>query len=199
MTRSEISKEKFFDNQIAKQSNSKNYSPTVNKSSSSYLSQENVKEFNKEMQKRVFNSTGIGRPYAFSNVVEFEKEVQEYFDLCTDKQVVPTVTSLALWLGCNRDTLYAHANNPNSPFSGIVKNCINYLHSIMQNGTVDGKINPVTYIFISKNDYAMRDDKNITVSAQSNSSPVNSQETMSAIQKQIEEENTINAEVVSEK
>lgn len=199
MARSEISKEKFFDKQIAKQSNSKNYSPTVNKSSSSYLSQENVKEFNKEMQKRVFNSTGIGRPYAFSNVVEFEKEVQEYFDLCTDKQVVPTVTSLALWLGCNRDTLYAHANNPNSPFSGIVKNCINYLHSIMQNGTVDGKINPVTYIFISKNDYAMRDDKNITVSAQSNSSPVNSQETMSAIQKQIEEENTINAEVVSEK
>ena len=198
MARSEISsnadKESFFNQQIVKQSNYKNSSPTVNKGSSSYLSQPNVKEFNKEMQKRVFNSSGVGRPYAFASVEELENNIQEYFDLCTDKQVVPTVTSLALWLGVNKDTIYAHANNPNSPFSDIIKNCITYLHSIMQNGTIDGKINPVTYIFISKNDYSMRDDKNIQVTAQGNSSPVNNQETMSAIQKQIEEENISNAE-----
>ena len=165
----------------------------VNKGSSAYLSQENVKQFNREMQKRVFG-TKIGRPYAFSNLDELQEQMQEYFDLCTNQQVVPTITSLALWLGVDRDRIYDHANNPNSPFSGVMKNTINYLHSIMQSGTIDGKINPVTYIFISKNDYGMRDDKNITVTPTISDSKVNSQETMDAIQKQLQEENIANAE-----
>ena len=68
----------------------------------------------------------------------------------------------------------------------------------MQDGTLAGEINPVTYIFLSKNYYGMRDDKNIQVTAQGNQSPVNNQETMSAIQKQLEEENIPNAEIVEE-
>ena len=39
----------------------------------------------------------------------------------------------------------------------------------------------------------MKDDKNITVSA-NNNQPVNSKETMDAIQKQLQEENIANAE-----
>ena len=169
-----------------------------NKSATSYMSQPNVKEFNKAMQKKIFNSCGIGRPYAFSSREELQRDMGEYFDLCTDTQTVPTITSLALWLGVNKDTIYEHANNSNSPFSDILKNTITYCHSIMQNGTVEGKINPVTYIFISKNDYAMRDDKNIQISA-SQSSGVNAQETAEALQKQIAEETVPNASVVSEK
>lgn len=169
----------------------------VNKGSSAYLSQENVKQFNREMQKRVFG-TKIGRPYAFGNLDELQEQMQDYFDLCTDQQVVPTITSLALWLGVDRNTIYDHANNSNSPFSCVMKNTLNYLHSIMQSGTIDGKINPVTYIFISKNDYGMRDDKNITVSPTSDKQTINSTETMDAIQKQIEAENTPNADFTEE-
>lgn len=168
-----------------------------NKSATSYLSQPNVQEFNKNMQKRIFNSTGIGRPYAFSSIEDLQKDMGEFFDLCNKTQTVPTITSLALWLGVNKDTIYEHANNSNSPFSDILKNTITYCHSIMQNGTVEGKINPVTYIFISKNDYFMRDDKNITVSATQGSN-VNSQETADALRKQIEEEHTPNAKLISE-
>ena len=168
-----------------------------NKSATSYLSQPNVQEFNKNMQKRIFNSTGIGRPYAFSSIEDLQKDMGEFFDLCNKTQTVPTITSLALWLGVNKDTIYEHANNSNSPFSDILKNTITYCHSIMQNGTVEGKINPVTYIFISKNDYFMRDDKNITVSATQGSN-INSQETADALRKQIEEEHTPNANLISE-
>jgi hypothetical protein len=64
----------------------------------------------------------------------------------------------------------------------------------MQSGTIDGKINPVTYIFISKNDYGMRDDKNITVSPSSDKQTINSSETMDAIQKQLAEETVPNAD-----
>lgn len=183
----------LFMQHVENSKDTKKNNQMVNKGSSSYLSQPNVKDFNKTMQKRIFNSCGIGRPYAFSDLDELEKEMSEFFDLCSDKQIVPTITNLALWLGVDRDTIYAHARNNNSPFSLVMKNCINYLHSIMQSGTVDGKINPVTYIFISKNDYGMRDDKNITVTPTTGDNTINNQATMSALQKQLEEENVPNA------
>lgn len=170
---------------------------TVSEGSKSYLAQPRVQEFNKEIRKRVFNSTGVGRPYAFSSLEVTEKEVDDYFQLCSDKEVVPTITTLALWLGVNKDTIYAHANNSSSPFSDLFKNVISYCHSLIQNGAIDGKINPVTYFFISKNDYGMRDDKNITVSATQGSN-INTQETADALRKQIEEETTPNVTIVDE-
>lgn len=188
-----MSRETIFREQMEKQADTRKNNARVNNGVSTYLSQPNIKEFNKSMRNRIFNSCGIGRPYAFSDLEVLEKEMSEFFDLCSDKQVVPTITNLALWLGVDRDTIYNHANNSNSPFFGIMKNCINYLHSVMQSGTVDGKINPVTYIFISKNDYGMRDDKNITVTPTTGDNTINNQATMSALQKQLEEENVPNA------
>lgn len=178
---------------IEKAKNSRG-SSTNNKSATSYMSQPNVQEFNKQMQKRIFNPSGLGRPYAFGSIEQFEKDVAEYFDVCNNTQTVPTITSLALWLRVDKSTIYEHANNSNSPFSDTLKNVITYCHSIIQNGTVEGKINPVTYIFISKNDYAMRDDKNITVSPSSDKQTINSSETIDAIQKQLAEETVPNAD-----
>lgn len=165
-----------------------------NKSATSYMSQPNVQEFNRNMQKRIFNSCGIGRPYAFSSVEDLQKEMSEYFDLCKVTSTMPTVTSLALWLGVNRDTIYEHANNPNSPFSDSMKKTLTYMHSAMENGTLSGDINPVTYIFLAKNYFGMRDDKNINIAPATNDPTINNQETMSALQKQLEEENVINAD-----
>lgn len=178
---------------IEKSKNSRG-SSTNNKSATSYMSQPNVQEFNRQMQKRVFNSSGVGRPYAFGSIEQLESDVAEYFDVCNNTQTVPTITSLALWLRVDKTTIYEHANNSNSPFSPILKNVITYCHSIIQNGTVEGKINPVTYIFISKNDYSMRDDKNITVSPATSDQTINSTETMDAIQKQLAEETVPNAD-----
>ena len=53
-------------------------------------------------------------------------------------------------------------------------------------------------MFLGKNYFGLKDDKNITVSAQQGSD-VNSQETAEALRKQLEEETTPNAEVISEK
>ena len=178
---------------IEKAKNSRG-SSTNNKSATSYMSQPNVQEFNRQMQKRIFNPSGIGRPYAFGSIEQFEKDVSDYFEVCNNTQTVPTITSLALWLRVDKSTIYEHANNSNSPFSNTLKNIITYCHSIIQNGTVEGKINPVTYIFISKNDYSMRDDKNITVTPNSDKDPINSSETLAAIQKQLQEETVPNAD-----
>ena len=182
-----------FENYVETHKNTKTHNQVNNKGSIAYMSKDNVKKFNKAMEKKMFNSSGIGRPYAFSSVEELEKDIEEYFDACREYNMMPTNVSLALWLGCDEDTLNNHANNPNSPFFGVIKNVKQYLHSIMQSGTLAGDINPVTYIFLSKNYYGMKDDKNITVTPATSTS-TNSQETMDAIQRQIEEETVPNAD-----
>lgn len=180
-----------FDKYVQERKDTRKNNGTVSKSRVAYMAQPNVKEFNKEMQKKIFTKSRVN---AFSKYEDLEKEISDFFEICSRTDTVPTVTSLALWLGCNRDTIYAHANNSNSPYSDVMKRTINYMHSVMENGTVDGKINPVTYIFLSKNYYGMRDDKNITVTPNGKTADTNSPETMEAIQKQIEEENIPNAE-----
>lgn len=170
----------------------------INKGSIAYMSKENVKEFNKEMEKRIFNSVGnTGRPWAFESVEKLQEDITDYFTLCRDTETMPTIVSLALYLGVDVGTIDNHANNSASPFFQVFKNVKQYLHNLMQSGTLAGDINPVAYIFLSKNYYGMRDDKQITVSP-TNNTTVNSTETMEAIQKQIEEENVPNAKIAEE-
>lgn len=178
-----------------KQSNSKKNNQTVNKGSIAYMSRDNVKGFNNEVRKRVFNPSGVGRPYAFSSMEQLKEDIGSYFDACNEYDIMPTVANLALWLGVNVDTLYEHKNNSMSPFSDVIKNVFNYMHTLMQGGTLSGDINPVTYIFLSKNYYGMRDDKNIQVSATNDSSSPNAQETASALRKQLEEESIPDATI----
>lgn len=160
-----------------------------NKNTRAYMAQENVKEFNKEFMPRAL----VGRPCRWDNVEELCNDIGEYLDLCDRTSVIPTITAMATWLHCSRDTIYSHANNPNSQFSDILKNAINICHSFLENGAVDGKVNSVLYMFLSKNYFGLKDDKNITVTPATNTD-TNTPATMEALQKQIELENVTNAE-----
>ena len=187
-------REKSFENQLT----SKRGNTLNNKKTKEYLNDPSVKEFNKELRKKVFNSTGVGRPYAFESVEKLEEEIGKFFELCDKTNTIPTIVNLSVWLGCNRDTIYAHANDSNSPFSDIFKNVINFFHGTIESSAIGGAVNPVLYMFLSKNYFGMRDDKNIQVSATSDHNTPNAQETANAIRKQIEEENISNATIVSE-
>lgn len=161
-----------------------------NKARQQYMAQPNVKAFNKEFMPKALT----GRPYKWDNRDELEKEIMDFFNLCDRTDTVPTITGIATWLHCNRDTIYAHANNPNSPFSDILKNCINACHLSLENGAIDGKVNSVVYIFMGKNYYGLKDDKNITVTPTDSTTSLNAPATMEAIQKQLEEETIPNAD-----
>ena len=41
----------------------------------------------------------MARPWKFKTVAEMESRINEYFDVCEQKRVPPTVTGLALFLG----------------------------------------------------------------------------------------------------
>lgn len=167
-----------------------------NKNTKEYMANPNVKEFNRVLRKKVFNSTGVGRPYAFESREDLENQITEFFELCDRTNTIPTVINLSVWLGCNRDTIYAHANDSNSPFSDIFKNVINFFHGTIESSAIGGGVNPVLYMFLSKNYFGMRDDKNINIAPATNDQTVNNQETMSALQKQLEEESVQEATFV---
>ena len=169
-----------------------------NKQGQEYMSDPNTISFTDALMNRSFNSSGIGRPYAFESVEKLEEDIKEYIKLCYDTSTIPTVSSSAMWLGVNRDTLYEHANNSNSPFSDTCKNLISICQIALENGAIKNKVNSVLYMFLGKNYFGLKDDKNITVSA-SQGSNINSQETADALRKQLEEETTPNAEIIQEK
>ena len=161
-----------------------------NKTRRSYMAQPNVKEFNKVFYKKALT----GRPLTWNSVKELETQLEEYFELCDKTATIPTITAIATWLHCSRELIYRHANDVNSPFHDTLKTVINICHTSLENGAVDGKVNSVVYIFMGKNYFDLEDSKNITVTPATSDSLTNSQETMDAIQKQIEEENIPNAE-----
>ena len=171
------------------QSNAKNMS--VNKERKEYMAQPRVKEFNKAMTNRLFNKRG--RPPAFNSVEQLDGDIKSFLDLCEKTTTIPTVMGLATWLGVHKDTLYAHASNPNSIFSDSVKSFIDLCHLSLENGTIDGKVNPVTYIFMGKNYFGLSDSKDIKVSATTSQGSPNAEETASALRKQLEEESIPNA------
>lgn len=168
----------------------------VNKDRKEYMAQPRVKEFNRAMTDRLF---GVGgRPPAFRSVEELNSDIKGFLDLCYKTTTIPTVMGLATWLGVNKDTIYAHANDSRSPFSGSVKNFIDLCHMSLENGAVDGKVNPVTYIFMGKNYFGLSDSKDIKVSATNDQSTPNAEETANALRKQLEEETIPNATISEE-
>lgn len=179
----------------------KRFMSTVNRSpksinspnKTSYMQDPSVKEFMAEMNERAFGKSRIGRPMAFSSLEQLDRDLDEYIDLCRRTNTTPTVASISLWLDCNKDTIYAHASNPNSPFSDSCKRIINMCHVALENRAIGNGMNSVLYMFLGKNYFGLKDDKNITVTP-ATTTLANSQETMDAIQKQIEEENIPNAD-----
>lgn len=196
MSRSEISKNKDKESYEVKkerfmQTTNRSEKSLNNKKGQEYMSDPNTIKFIDTVVRKSFNPDG--RPYAFDSVEQLGNDIGQFMALCYETNTIPTITALALWLGCDRDTIYAHSNNSNSPFSDMCKKAISVCHLAMENGAVGGKVNAVLYMFLSKNYFGLKDDKNITVTPATNTD-TNTPATMEALQKQIELENVANAE-----
>lgn len=157
---------------------------------SEYLSSPNVKKFNSittsKSFERLHNSNG--RPCAFKDRGECLEEVEDYFKLCYECNVIPTIASLSLYLGLNRETLYNYANNPKIyDFSNVLKTAIDTCQSYQEGAVLDGSIQAVPFIFLSKNYYGLKDTTDISFNNQQNDTTINSN-TMDAIKEQISRE-----------
>ena len=96
------------------------------------------------------------------------KRLDEYFMLYAKYDTKPTVAGMAMALGMNRRTLIAIVNDYATGGSGyktalpqevalIIKKAHSLLENLWENYSTNGKINPVTAIFLGKNNFGYQD------------------------------------------
>lgn len=94
--------------------------------------------------------------------------IKQYFQLCIEDDMKPSVEGLAFAFGVHRKTLWAWANNIDSqrmpePVRDLIKRAYEILTVQMANYMQNGKINPVAGIFLMKNNMDYEDKKEITL------------------------------------
>jgi len=155
-----------------------------------YMSQPNIKEFNALIIDKSFDrlkTSNKGRPQIFGSREECIEEVEGYFKLCYDYSILPTIASLALYLGFNRDSLYANMNNQACDYSDVLKNAVATCQSMQELPALDGTLAQPTYIFNAKNYFNMKDTQDVNLSA-TNQQQTNPN-TINAIKEQLSLEN----------
>lgn len=159
---------------------------------SEYLSKENVKAFNRIVVSRNFDKLeerhNNKSQQIFNNYEECRNEVEDYFKLCDTYDIIPTIASLSLYLGVNRETIYQYANNPKMyECSNILKTAIATCQAYHEGAFMSNEISPVAFIFYAKNYYGMKDQTDVRFNQDQNNETISS-DSIQAIKEQIESE-----------
>lgn len=154
-----------------------------------YLENPQVKAFNKELRTTAMSKAR--RPIKLGTVDETQQEIIDYFELCDQYSQLPSIKSLCTYLGISVTTYNSYLRETDSEYGEVFRAAIDFIHSVIENGAMNNKINPATYMFTASNFYGMRDSKQIDISAvaPSQSNSVSSRESLNALRKQIEDEN----------
>lgn len=162
---------------------------------SEYLSQENVKSFNRIVVSRNFDKLEERHKnknqQIFQDYDECLNEIGEYFKLCDKYDIIPTIASMSLYLGVNRDTLYTMANNSKVyKCSDILKTAIQTCQAYHENAFMSGEVPPVAFIFYAKNYYGMKDQTDVRFNQDQNNDTISS-DSVSALREQIIQEESL--------
>lgn len=98
-----------------------------------------------------------GRPLLFKTVKELEDKINEYFE---DENNRPyTITSLAVWLDCDRKTLTNYEER--DKFFPTIKRAKTKIEAEIEKGALLGLYNPTFSIFNMKNNFGWQDKQEV--------------------------------------
>jgi len=89
-----------------------------------------------------------------------EKRVNDYFDFCIERNIRPTVGSLCVALKTNAQQVYKWKNGIDCTprWSEIIQEALQIVFASTETLLIHSKINPVTGIFLMKNQQNYKDD-----------------------------------------
>jgi hypothetical protein len=103
--------------------------------------------------------------------------------------MIPTIASLCLFIGVNRDTLYNIASNPKTyEYYDILKSAIDTCHSYQEGAVLSGDIPSVPFIFLAKNYYSLKDQTDVRFNQHDIKDNTINSNTIQVIKEQIESE-----------
>ena len=96
--------------------------------------------------------------------------VEEYFSICAENNLAPAVASFALSLGIDRRTLWAWMTGVNETIKNtvsmdIIKTTYSIINSQYEDMLNTNKINPVSAIFLMKNNLGYKDSTDHVITA----------------------------------
>lgn len=155
-----------------------------------YMKDEDIRAFNREMASISFASNSIYKRNVselFYDEISIKNMLTGYFDSCLSRDIMPTVASLCVFIGCTKAELYKYMNDTNCPSAKLLKKSVMLCHSFAEMGVLNGVIDSRTFSFLAKNYYNMSDDTNLKITAgvSSGNDMINNVETASAIREQI--------------
>ena len=112
-------------------------------------------------------------PIDISNAAQVSERLGWYFNHCADSDMKPTVNGMCNALGIHRDTLHTWRTGEYRADShqAIVMKAYRVLEELWEDYMLNGKINPVSGIFLSKNLFYGYSDKQEFVLTPNNGIP----------------------------
>lgn len=107
-------------------------------------------------------------PIDISDPVQVAQRIDWFFRHCEEDDMKPTVTGLCNALGIDRVTFYewgtgAKRGGKNSDHANIVKRAYAILQELWEDYMLNGKINPVSGIFLGKNHFGYTDKQEVVL------------------------------------
>lgn len=104
-----------------------------------------------------------------TSVEAVEQRVCDYFQLCADNDMKPTFAGMALAFGVDRRTMWKWCNNApdgrhlSDSVRDSLKKGYQILNAQMEDYMSNGKVNPVSGIFLMKNNMGYRDEQEVVL------------------------------------
>lgn len=104
-------------------------------------------------------------PIDISDPNQVQNRIAEYFDFCQQNDRKPQIVGMANWLGISRDTLnsWKRGEYRKETHSDIVQKAVSVLEEMWADYMLNGKVNPASGIFVSKNWFGYKDVQDVVV------------------------------------
>ena len=100
------------------------------------------------------------------NTEQVVQRVNEYFTICSEEDMKPSVEGLAFSLGIEREYLWklrTGYKSKNEEVGNILKRACEYLNMALVEYMQNGKINPIPALFLLKNNHGYTDKQEVIV------------------------------------
>lgn len=98
---------------------------------------------------------------------QIEQRIYDYLSYCVQNDMRPDMAGMALAIGVNRSTLWKWENGIESNKPAGVRNALKkgreMSETIMTQMMQNGKLNPVTAIFLLKNNHGYKDQQDVVI------------------------------------
>lgn len=98
---------------------------------------------------------------------ELLNRLDDYFERCASRDIKPTVEEMCVYTGYTIQGIWDIENGRSGGFSAktseIIKKAKNYMSIFDARLLIEGKLNPVSYIFRAKNYYGMKDVQDVVL------------------------------------